>query len=412
MTTRAPRPDTMPEAPVTTLASTDTPAAAPGVLHPRPDDPARIEADLPAPCVQSHAANLMPLADGDLGCVWFGGTQEGIADISIFFSRLRRGSTTWSEPTRLSDDATRSEQNPILFPAPDGRLWLIHTAQKAGNQDTAFARCRISADDGHNWGPVQTLFPGPGVFVRQPVVVLDNGDWLIGIFRCRTEPGRKWSGDNDDSAVMISTDQGATWTEHAVPSSTGCVHMNIVRGRDDELLAFFRSRWADHVYMSRSSDRGRHWSEPLPTALPNNNSSIQVTRLASGHLAIVYNDMNASGASERRESLYDEIEDDAATAEGTPLPAATPAGRTAFWGAPRAPLTLAVSDDDGHSWRWKRNLEVGDGYCMTNNSADKRNREYSYPSIVQTADGTIHIAYTVFRQRIRYVRIAEDWVRG
>ena len=49
---------------------------------------------------------------------------------------------------------------------------------------------------------------------------------------------------------------------------------------------------------------------------------------------------------------------------------------------------------------------------MTNNSADRRNREYSYPSIVQSADGAIHIAYTVFRQKIRYVRIREDWVTG
>ena len=30
------------------------------------------------------------------------------------------GSDRWSEPVRLSDDPTRSEQNPILFPAPDG----------------------------------------------------------------------------------------------------------------------------------------------------------------------------------------------------------------------------------------------------------------------------------------------------
>jgi len=49
---------------------------------------------------------------------------------------------------------------------------------------------------------------------------------------------------------------------------------------------------------------------------------------------------------------------------------------------------------------------------MTNNSADRRNREYSYPTILQTADGAIHIAYTVWRQKIRYVRIDEKWVTG
>jgi predicted neuraminidase len=378
-----------------------------GQLHAAADDPARVEADLPAPCVQSHAANLMVLDNRDLGCVWFGGTQEGLSDISVWFSRLPHGTSRWTTPVKLSDDPARSEQNPILFPAPDGRLWLLHTAQKSGNQDTALVRYRISDDNGLTWGSTGQLFDTRGVFVRQPVVVLDNGDWLIGVFHCRTEPGVKWVGNNDDSAVRISTDNGKSWFEVAVPNSTGCVHMSIVKGTRG-LLAFFRSRWADNVYSSRSGDNGRTWSTPEPTTLPNNNSSIQVTRLRNGHLAIVYNDISAAQATERRQSLYDEIEEEDGSA--TEAPAATTPGRTAFWGTPRAPMTVAISADDGKTWPWKRNLEVGDGYCMTNNSSDQRNREYSYPSILQTADGMIHIAYTVFRQKIRYVRVSEEWI--
>jgi predicted neuraminidase len=311
----------------------------------------------------------------------------------------------------LSDDATKSEQNPILFVAPDGKLWLLHTSQKSGNQDTAVVKCRVSQDNGRTWGPSRILFDSPGTFVRQPLVVLDNGDWLVPVFRCLAAPGEKWVGDHDVSAVRISTDRGATWTEYNVPGSTGCVHMNVVKAANGRLLAFFRSRWADHVYISDSTDNGRNWSEPQATELPNNNSSIQVTRLSNGHLAIVYNDMSAAQASERRVSLYDEIEyDDPAPTGPAVETQPTPGGRTAFWGAPRAPMTIAISEDDGRTWPRKRNLETGDGYCMTNNSADKRNREYSYPSIKQTPDGAIHIAYTVFRQKIRYVRVNEDWV--
>jgi predicted neuraminidase len=392
-------------------ASAPDSRSAASVVHASPTDAARLEADLPSDCVQNHAANLMLLANGDLACVWFGGTQEGVADISIYFSRLAQGVTRWSAPVKLSDDTTRSEQNPILFAAPDGRLWLIHTSQKSGNQDTAVVKCRTSGDNGQTWSASTTLLDQPGTFVRQPVVVLDNGDWLLPVFRCRTTPGEKWVGNDDDSAVMISTDHGSTWTGIAVPGSTGCVHMNVVKAADGSLVAFFRSRWADHVYVSRCAADGRHWSVPQATPLPNNNSSIQVTRLASGHLAIVYNDMSAAQATERRVSLYDEIEDDD-EATPAPAPAATPpaGARTAFWGAPRAPLTIAISEDGGKTWPRKRNLEVGDGYCMTNNSAQQLNREYSYPSIRQTPDGAIHVAYTVFRQKIRYVRIREDWV--
>jgi len=363
-------------------------------------------ADLPAPTVQCHAANLMTLGDGALGCVWFGGTQEGVADIRIWFSRHVDGA--WSAPVALSDDAERSEQNPILFPAPDGSLWLLHTAQRSGNQDTAVVRYRVSHDHGASWGPTGTLFEATGLFVRQPVVVLDSGEWLVPVFHCTVRPGQRWSGDHDDSAVMISSDQGRSWREHAVPGSLGCVHMNIVPARDGRgLLAFYRSRWADHVYRSTSSDGGRTWSEPVATPLPNNNSSIQVTRLSSGRLAIVFNATSAAQATERRLSLYDEIEDEDGSAYAD---APANEGRTAFWGTPRAPMTIALSEDDGLSWPMQRDLETGDGYCMTNNSSEQRNRELSYPSVHQTADGSVHVAYTHFRQRIRHVVLTEDWI--
>ena len=71
-----------------------------------------------------------------------------------------------------------------------------------------------------------------------------------------------------------------------------------------------------------------------------------------------------------------------------------------------------LSADEGRTWPVRRNLEVGDGYCMTNNSKDRLNRECSYPSICQTADGAIHISYTYWRQAIKYVRVGEDWARS
>jgi predicted neuraminidase len=381
-----------------------------GIVAPNPADPARVDAFIPSPCVQNHAANLMELPDGSVGCVWFGGTQEGVPDISAYFSRLDPATDIWSEPMRLSDDPTRSEQNPLLFPAPDGALWLIWTAQISGNQDTAIVRRRVSHDGGRLWGEVQTLFdlrPTGGTFMRQPIVVLDNGDWLLPVWYCKTIPGRKWVGDEDTSGVKISSDGGQSWSEHEVPGSLGCVHMNIVDLRDGTLAAFYRSRWADSIYVSRSTDRGRNWSVPEATELPNNNSSIQVVRLANGHLAMVYNASSAADASGRRLSLYDDIEDD--TDDGKVAAPIATGVRSAFWGAPRAPMTLAISEDGGRTWPHRRDLEVGDGYCMTNNSREGLNREFSYPSIRQTADGKLHIAFTYFRQAIKYVRVDEAW---
>jgi len=387
-----------------------------GKLYQVANDSERIEALLPNHCVQSHASNIMPLENGDFLCVWFAGSQEGIADISIYISRLNNGESEWTEPVKISDDSTRSEQNPILFPAPDGKLWLLYTAQKSGNQDTAIVRYRVSADNGYTWGEIKTLFDTPGTFIRQPIVVLDNGEWIIPIFYCRVTPGKKWVGDDDTSAVKISADSGKTWTEYQVPNSTGCVHMNIDKLEDGTLLALYRSRWADNIYMSRSLDNGRTWTEPVPTELPNNNSSIQFTKLNNGHLAIVFNNISAASSKERRLSLYDEIEDEDDSEISVEKTAVVeeidPNKKTAFWGTPRAPMTIAISEDNGKTWPYMRDIEVGDGYCMTNNSKEKLNREYSYPSIKQTFDGKIHITFTYFRQTIKYVQVTEEWVKG
>lgn len=375
-----------------------------GRLRPSSRKAGWLEAHLPSPCIQNHAANLMPLPNGDLGCVWFGGTQEGMADISVHFSRLPAGGDVWTPAIKIADDPTRSEQNPILFVAPGNVLWLLYTSQRAGNQETAVVRCRQSRDNGVSWSEPGTLFETPGTFVRQPMCVTADGTWLMATFECRTAAGQRWTGNLDTSAVMRSSDGGRTWTRREVPQSQGLVHMNIVDLGSDGLIALFRSRWADHIYLSRSFDQGDTWSPPEVTTLPNNNSSIQAARLDDGRLALVYNASSALDASQRRLSLYDEIEDD----DGKELvPGAAgndvAPSREAFWGAPRAPLCLTVSGDAGKSWLQPLTLDESDGYCITNNSRERLNREISYPSIKQTADGRIHVAYTYFRQAIKHL---------
>lgn len=355
---------------------------------------------LPSDYPQNHASNLLVLPNGDILCTWFAGTQEGVSDISILFSRLRKGSDVWEPAVKLSNDPMRSEQNPVLFLDPDNILWLLWTAQLAGNQDTAIVRCRKSQDFGETWLDINVLIDKPGTFIRQPIVVLKNGNWLLPIFNCSVKPGEKWVGNYDTSSVKISEDKGKTWRDVNVPNSLGCVHMSIAPLKNGSLIAVYRSRWADHIYQSYSHDHGETWSEPKATELPNNNSSIQITALNSGDLAMVFNNMSAAGATSRRSSLYDEIEDDSGAKEPEIID-----GKSAFWGAPRAPMSLAISKNNGETWSVICNLDEGDGFCMTNNSQEKLNREFSYPTITQSPDGVVHIAYTYFRQAIKYVRI-------
>ncbi len=385
----------------TGLKPEDVPALMDGVLRTNTAQTGRFDAYLPSPCIQNHAANLAFLADGTLTCVWFGGTMEGMGDISIYMSRLAPGADRWSEPEKMSDDPARSEQNPLIFNAPDDRVWLLYTSQTSGDQDGAVVKCRISADGGKSFAAPTILCDLPGTFVRQQIIVNGNGDWLLPVFRCISLPGQRWSGDADTAGVLISRDRGKSWQMKEIENTLGAVHMNIVPVGADRMIAFFRDRYSENIRASLSSDRGETWSAPEPTNLPNNNSSIQATRLTDRRIAMVYNHSNAASSDARRQSLYDEIESDKApVAEMSNIPA-----RKAIWGVPRAPLSLAVSADAGGHFERKLDLDTGDGYCLSNNSKDRLNREFSYPSITQGPDGALHVAYTYYRRAIKYVRL-------
>ncbi|MEX2694948.1 exo-alpha-sialidase [Rhizobium mongolense] len=390
---------------LTALPPEKVPVLMTGLIKPNSAHAGRADAYLPSPCIQNHAANLAFLPDGTLSCVWFGGTMEGMGDISVYMSKLAPGSTQWSEPQKLSDDPSKSEQNPLIFNAPDRTVWLLYTSQTSGNQDDAVVKCRISDDDGKTFGPVRLLCDLPGTFVRQPIVANAKGDWLLPAFRCVSLPGQRWSGDADTAGVLISRDQGKSWMMTDVPDSLGAVHMNILALGKGRMIAFFRNRFSENVLSAASEDDGESWSRPRPINLPNNNSSIQAVLLKDGRIAMAYNHSNAETSNARRSSLYDEIESDQMEMGAA---AAVTSGRKAVWGVPRAPLSLAVSDDGGANFERVVDLDTGDGYCLSNNSKDSLNREFSYPSIVEGPDGTLHIAYTYYRRAIKYVRLPAE----
>ncbi|WP_445682390.1 sialidase family protein [Radicibacter daui] len=370
--------------------------------------PGRVEALLPSPKVQNHAAFLHRLPNGALACAWFGGTLEGKSDISVYASVLLPGAASWGPACQLSFDAARSEQNPVLFTAPDGQLWLFHTAQPSGNQDECQIRMaplaidpadatRLISGEGH------FLDLPRGCFIRAPLVVREDGAWLLPIFRCVPRPGQRWNGSHDIAAVGVSRDGGRSWSLEPVPDSTGSVHMSPVTLGNGRYAAFYRRRQADFVHRSESTDGGRSWSAPAATDIPNNNSSIAAIRLNDGRVAVLCNPASAATSASRRQSLYDELGEEDGRPDADPEGGCSP-----IWGVERAPVALCLSSDGGNTFPERLVIEDGPGTCTSNDSTDGRNKEMSYPWLLQDADGTLHLAYTYHRRGIKYVRLAAD----
>lgn len=350
-----------------------------------------IEALIPnTPYASCHAPDLLEVPGGDLLCVWFAGSSEGNADISIVGSRLKAGESQWSEPVRLSDDPTRSEQNPSLFLHPNGDIWLMYTAQEARTpltppskslQYTAEIRRKVSHDNGFTWGPAETMFSHPGSFCRQKIQILSSRRWIFGNWLCFDDATLNGS---DKTVFQLSDDQGASWRTVELPGSEGRVHANVVETEPGKLTAFLRSRFADRIWMATSKDYGDHWTLPVRTDLRNNNSSLSAVLLPSGAIGIIYNDVAFSEE---------------------------PSAPQAYWPAQRCPVTLAISEDGGHTWPYRRHIEFGEGFCGPWN--DINNRRYEYPVMMVGSDAALHTAWAWGgRRQIKYTAITEDWIRG
>ncbi len=344
---------------------------------------------LPTLFPTSHAANLLLRRNGDILCFSFSGTREGESNVAIVVSRLPKGSKTWEPAVLVDREPGKSFQNPVPFEDAHDRIWLFNTSQTAGKGQADSQVLKVYSDDGgKTWSKPEVAFSKEGSYLRQPVVAGEAGDLLLPMYYS-TSKGITTGAETNYSVVQVSKDGGNTWKKCTVPGSNGLVQMNILKLRQNSYIAFFRSRYADFIYRSISTD-GCHWSVPAKTELPNNNASIQAILLKNGDIVMAFD--NTRGKSTERKPQT----------------------------GPRAPLSVAISPDAGVSWVAVRDLEIPDSAAnaATINSPGVGNtiqfqgrEEYSYPSIIQTPTGQILVAYTYRRLAIKAVIFDESWIK-
>ncbi len=304
------------------------------------------------PYPQLHATTIVETPRG-LVSAWFGGTHEKNPDVCIWVSRLVEGKWTTSVEVAngVQPDGTRHPTwNPVLFQPKAGPLMLFY---KVGpNPEEWWGEFKTSDDGGKSWSAARKLpegFLGP---IKNKPVQLANGDILCPTSNETHEKPSKW-------AVHFerTSDLGKTWQKIG-PVNDGvaiqAIQPSILFLGGEKLLALGRSR-QDRLFEVRSDDGGKTWSPMTLGTVPNNNSGTDAVTLADGTHLIVYNHIG-----------------------GTP-------GK---WGGKRTPLNLAASKD-GSTWQAALVLESKPG-------------EYSYPAIIQTSDGLVHITYTWKRQRVRH----------
>lgn len=303
-----------------------------------------------APFASAHASTIVDTRSG-LVTAWFGGTREGAPDVGIWLSRHERG--RWTTPaevaTGVQPDGRRHPcWNPVLFEGPDGTLTLFY---KVGpSPQTWWGMIRTSRDAGKTWSDARRLPDGILGPIKNKPVRLADGTVIAGSSTESTDRPSVWR-----VHFERTTDGGLTWTS-AFPSaatdglSIDAIQPSILVHPGGRLQAVGRTR-SKRVFETWSADGGRTWTPIALTALPNPSAGTDAVTLRDGRHLIVYNH----------------------TAQG------------------RSPLNLAISRD-GKVWDAALVLESEPG-------------EYSYPAIIQAADGRVHITYTWKRLRIKHVEL-------
>ncbi|MCU0502388.1 MAG: exo-alpha-sialidase [Anaerolineae bacterium] len=359
-----------------------------------------------------HAATVVEAAPGVLLAAWFAGTYEGHPDVAIWLSRYA-GGDRWSAPVKIVAAPGVPLWNPVLFRDTAGVVWLFY---KAGPTVSAWSGLYLqSTDAGRSWSAPVMLPAGLTGPAKNKPITLSNGDILCGVSaetwrnwtawaEISADGGRSWTRHGPITAPLVARSEtghsAATWTRHGPitaplvarsetghsaatrseagqsvanepvsatwDTTTGQLrlpqeHLGVIQptvweyapGQVKMLLRATQAVGA--VCITESSDYGRTWAPARPTPIPHSNTGLDAVRLTDGRIVLACNP----------------------THEG------------------RSPLTLLISTDNGETWPRRLDLETAAG-------------EFSYPSIIQAADGRLHLVYTYRRAHIQHVIIDLD----
>jgi predicted neuraminidase len=310
-----------------------------------------------APFPECHASTICETKTG-LITAWFGGTTEKHPDVGIWLAR--HDGKAWSAPVEVANgvqnESTRHPcWNPVLFQMPssplspggrgaggEGELLLFY---KVGPSPSTWWGMLIrSVDGGRTWSKPERLPEGIAGPIKNKPVLLDDGRLLCGS-----------STEDDGWRVHMewTADAGKSWERTEVLNdgkTVGAIQPTILR-HGEKLQILCRNRKSTNILQSWSDDGSKTWSDLAAIELPHPGSGIDGVTLKGGRHLLVYNHTNRG----------------------------------------RSPLNVAASDD-GKTWQAALVLESEPG-------------EYSYPAIIQTRDGLVHITYTWKRQRIRHVTV-------
>jgi len=333
----------------------------------------------------THGSSIVQLSNGDLLAAWFQGSGERTADdVRVMGSRQKKGTTTWDTPFLMADTKGIPDCNPVLYINKEGKLFLFWIAVQANQWQYSVLRFRTSTnflgagapkwewqddillkpDDSFTTEVIKKLkeagetHAGWAAYAPKydDMIIEASKDkmkrsfgWMTRIQPVTLASGRillpLYSDGLNMSLVAISDDNGATWRPSLPIVGRGPIQPALAIRNSGEIVAYMRDSGdaPARVWVSTSKDNGESWALATKTEIPNE-ASVEIYALKSGKWVYFGNDISDG----------------------------------------RYQLSLYLSDDEGNSWYKKEVIEL----------SPDRKCSFSYPCVIQTADGLVHISYS------------------
>jgi predicted neuraminidase len=348
----------------------------------------------------NHAPGIVELPSGELLVSWYRGSGERQADdVAIYGSRRAPGEQGWSDPFVMIDTPGFPDGNTCMMVDSQQRLWLFWPIVLANTWESCLTQAAVSSEyqqpGSPRWQSQANVLFKPEEFGQSvervlaatlPLIPpvgqlrdelqdmqakLNNRLYQRLGWQPRCKPtvlpsGRillpLYSDTFSISIMAISDDRGQTWYASEPLVGWGNIQPTVLRRDDGTLVAYMRENGiTDRIRVAESQDDGLTWSSVSSSELSNPGAGIDGVRLANGHWLLVYND----------------------TTRG------------------RHSLAVAVSDDEGRSWRHRRHLEREQG------------SSFHYPAVIQSRDGLLHAVYSYFvpgGKSMKHAAFNESWV--
>jgi predicted neuraminidase len=296
--------------------------------------------DVPFP--GCHASTIIEKKNG-LIAAWFGGTEERNPDVGIWISHFSDGK--WTKPSEVANGIQHKSKrypcwNPVLFNTGNEILLFYKTGP---SPSTWWGELIRSTDEGITWStPCRLPEDIYGPIKNKPVLLKNN------VLLCPSSTeDQGWR-----VHMEFTSDNGLTWerTPALNDRKTGVIQPTVLIHQNGRLQMLCRST-ISYIMSSYSDDGGHTWSELTSAGLPNPNSGIDAVTLKDGRHLLVYNHISKG----------------------------------------RNLLNVAISIE-GVEWKAAALLEN-----------DPKGGEFSYPAVIQTSDGLVHITYTWNRELIKHI---------